>query len=88
MKNILKDPVFRKDVTAVLTRKLATIKLANYIVIFGTDFDIHVKYAKYTMMQILVGGMWTITMFEVPMIAINTMRETEYLTNKMLEDMT
>lgn len=27
-------------------------------------------------------------MFEVPMIAINTMRDTEYLTDKMLQDMT
>tara|TARA_B110000285_G_C15073550_1_gene589346 strand:+ start:624 stop:779 length:156 start_codon:yes stop_codon:yes gene_type:complete len=27
-------------------------------------------------------------MFEVPMIAINTMRDTEYLTDKMLKEMT
>ena len=61
--------------------------MANYVVIFGTEYDLHVKYAKTTMMQILVASTWTITMYEVPMIAINNMRDTEYLTNKMLSEM-
>lgn len=38
-------------------------------------------------MQILVNNMWTISMYEVPMIAINNMRDEEYLSNKMLEKM-
>jgi len=51
LKDILKDPQYRREVTAVLTRKLAnTAKIPNYVVIFGTDFDIHVKYSKTTLM--------------------------------------
>lgn len=51
LKDILKDANYRRDVTAVLTKKLAqTAKIPNYVVIFGTDFDIHVKYSKTTLM--------------------------------------
>jgi len=57
------------------------------VVVFGTEFELHVKYSKGTLMQILVNNMWTISMYEVPMICINNMRDEEYLSNKMLEKM-
>ena len=57
------------------------------MIVFGTEFELHVKYSKGTLMQILVNNMWTISMYEVPMIAINNMRDEEYLSNKMLEKM-
>jgi hypothetical protein len=51
LKEILKDPQYRREVTAVLTRKLtANVRMANYVVLFGTEYDLHVKYAKTTMM--------------------------------------
>lgn len=54
---ILKDTNFRREVTSVLTRKLAnTAKLPNFVVVFGTDFELHVKYSKTTLMQLLING--------------------------------
>jgi hypothetical protein len=51
LKDILKDPEYRRDVVAVLTRKLAiTAKIPNYVVIFGSDYEVHVKYSKTTLM--------------------------------------
>ena len=85
MKDIFKQPNFRKEVVSVVTRSLAIkAKLPNYVVVFGNDFELHIKYSKKSLMQVLVAGTWNITLFEVPKITLNFMSENMHLKDEEL----
>ena len=74
--DLFKLPMFRKEVVEVLTMML-NLKLIepNYVVILGTEFQLSVKYSRGTLLQLLIGDTFNLTMFNVPRIAINTFKE-------------
>jgi hypothetical protein len=63
----LKKEEFRKEFVEFLTFQITVrAKLPHYVVLFGTEMDMQVKYSKKTLMQILVNKQFNLTLFEVP----------------------
>jgi hypothetical protein len=71
---VFKLPNFRREVTSVISQYIEKkAGYPNYVVIFGQDIDLCVKYSKKTLMQISVAKIYNLTLFEVPYIAVNSM---------------
>lgn len=71
--DLFKLPMFRKELVEVLTMML-NLKLnePNYVVVLGNDYQLSVKYSKGTLLQMLIGDTFNLSLFNVPRIAINT----------------
>jgi hypothetical protein len=57
--------------------------LPHYIIIFGNEIDQTVKFSKYTLLQVKMTSSYLLTLFEVPYIAINSLKPE----NKLLKSM-
>lgn len=88
IKDIMKLPFYRKDVVSYVTKSLAYKgKLPNYVVVFGNDYELHVKYKKQSLMQILIADTWNLTLFEVPRITLNFTTENMILKDEELPNL-
>lgn len=71
--DIFKTSNFRKELVNVVTFQITKrAQLPHYVVIFGQDFDLCVKYSRSSLMQICISGSYNLTLFEIPYIQINT----------------
>lgn len=58
----------------------------NYVVSLGNEYQLSVKYSKGTLLQLLIGKTYNLTMFNVPRIAINSFQEKHRLHDKEIDD--
>lgn len=78
--DLFKLTSFRKEVVEVMTLLLnRRANLPNYVVALGHDFQLSVKYSKGSLMQLLIGKTYNMTLFQVPRIAINSFSEADRL---------
>ena len=83
---IIKIPKFRQEVITIISLNLnRKMSMPNYVAIIGNDYELAVKYSKGTMMQILVVKTFNISLFEVPRIAINSLQQSNRLTDEDID---
>ncbi len=80
-----KSDNLRKEFINVLTQQICIrADLPHYIIIFGNEIDQTVKFSKYTLLQVKITNPYLITLFEVPYIAINSLKAESKLLNSMI----
>ena len=79
-----KSDNFRKEFVNVLTQQVCIrADLPHCIIIFGNEIDQTVKFSKYSLLQVKMTSSYLLTLFEVPYIAINSLKPE----NKLLKSM-